>query len=192
MRNNNSKRIKIISLAIFGLFLLSVPITSLIIGPQELIDSIGLSNGYILAFVVSFFAGFSALTILSFYSMLISLIVGGLNPVLLGLIAGLSIASGDIILYYFCRTGRDLITGKIDTIIERGKAWFEKKNRIRWVPSISYLYMSFAPLPNDWLLLLLASIRYPRSRIYPIILLGDITHAIVITLLASKGIYLFV
>lgn len=52
----------------------------------------------------------------------------------------------------------------------------------------TYVYMGFTPLPNDLLLLFLAAIEYPAKKMGGIIVLGDITFALMITTLAAKGV----
>ena len=164
---------------------------SLYMTPQEIVDRIGERNGYIITFIVSFFAGFSAFTAVSFYSLLIGSIAAGLNPLLIALISGISLALGDMFLFYFGRRGRDLIYGRLDRWINQMTNYLRKQHRERFIPLIAYIYISFIPLPNDWLLLFLASIKYPQKRLNLIILTGDLTHVSILVFLASKGITLF-
>lgn len=158
---------------------------------DEIIKSIGLHNGYIIAFVIAFFAGFSAFTALSFYSLLIASISAGLHPVVLALVTGISLSLGDMFLFYFGSRGRDLISGKMDKRINRLALYFQKHNLVKRIPLVSYLYISLIPLPNDWLLLFLASIKYPQSRLNLVIIFGDLTHVSLLVLLASKGMRFF-
>ncbi|MFC2090691.1 hypothetical protein ACFLT1_07910 [Bacteroidota bacterium] len=187
----SEKKRKYLAVVLIGLILVSIPVTSLIIGPEELVNRIGLEQGYLLVFIVSFFAGYSAFTAVSFYTLIISFIAGGLHPLALGIIAGLSVSLGDLLMYYFWRRGRELISGKMDQRINRLSAWFQIKQRSKWIPYLSFIYFSIIPLPNDWLLLFLASIRFPRNKVLLIILLGDLVHVMLLTQLASKGIQLF-
>jgi hypothetical protein len=159
--------------------------------PEEILHVIGINNGYILAFVVSFFAGFSAFTAVSFYSLLIAFITGGLNPWLLALITGTSLALGDMFLFYFGRKGRDMISGKVDRAISNMTHYLSHHKLEKFIPLFSYLYISFIPLPNDWLLIFLASIRYPQKNMNIIIIFGDYTHVTVLTFLIMKGIVIF-
>lgn len=158
---------------------------------EEIIQSIGLHNGYIIAFVIAFFAGFSAFTIISFYGLLIASISAGLNPFLLALVTGVSLSLGDMFMFHFGRRGRDLIGGKIDKRINRLALFFQKRNLEKHIPLLSFIYISIIPLPNDWLLLFLASIKYPQSKLNLVIIAGDLTHVSLLVLLASKGMHLF-
>lgn len=176
----------ILTLLVISLFMIST-YTS----PEEILEKIGTRNGYIVAFFASFFAGFSAFTAVSFYSILIAGLAAGLNPVLLAIITGISLAAGDIFLYYFGRRGRDLLYGRLDRCFNKITTYFENERRGKFIPLIAYTYISLIPLPNDWLLLFLASIKYPQVRLNFIILAGDLTHVSILVLLASKGIMFF-
>ena len=125
------------------------------VSPKEIVDTLGVRNAYILTFLVSLFGGFSSGGSVTFISLLITLVLGGLNPLYLGLIAGASLAIGDMIMFYAGSKGRDLIEGKWDKKIDKLAKVFKKKRWLRRLtPIIAYLYIGFAPLPNDVLLLL--------------------------------------
>lgn len=186
------RRRRVISFIFLLVFLGVLVYFSISMGPEEIVNRIGVRNGYLVAFGVSFFAGFSAFTAVPYYSSLLAFLSGGLDPVILAFLTGISLSLGDMFLFYFGRKGRDIITGRLDKQIGRFSQFFEKPNRKKYIPVFAYLYMSFIPLPNDWLLFFLAAIRYPERRMYYIIPLGDITHACLITFLAVRGITLVV
>ncbi|MEX0981589.1 MAG: hypothetical protein WD577_01195 [Bacteroidales bacterium] len=185
------KRRKVILFLLLASFFIIFTAIWLFTSPEEILNTIGINNGYILAFIVSFFAGFSAFTAVSFYSLLIAFISGGLNPWLLTLITGTSLALGDIFLFYFGSKGREMISGKADRAISNMAHYFTHHKLEKFIPLFSYLYISFIPLPNDWLLLFLASIRFPQRKMNIIIILGDYTHVSVLTFLILKGIMIF-
>lgn len=180
---------KLISFLVLVIFLISLITLLYFISPEEIVNKIGVRNGYILAFVVSFFGGFSAGGSISFISLLITLAAGGMNPVYLGLIAGTSLAIGDMIMFYAGSKGRELVGGKWDKKIDNVANVFKKRKwSEKMIPIIAYLYIGFAPLPNDVLILFLAAIKYPAKKMNGIIILGDVTFALMIAILAAKGI----
>jgi membrane protein YqaA with SNARE-associated domain len=182
---------KLILFILLSVFLITLFILSIIIDSEELINSIGTKKGYIVLFFVAFFAGFSAFTIVSYYSILIAFIAGGMNPLFIILISGLSLTLGDLFIFYFGKNGRDLISGRADRWINRISLYFSKNNRGKYIPYFAYIYISFLPLPNDWLLLFLASLRFPQKKMHIIILLGDFSHAFLLTFLIVKGVLFF-
>ncbi len=187
VKKYNKKLISFLALVIFLVFLI---ILLYFINPEEIVNKIGVRNGYILAFVVSFFGGFSAGGSVSFISLLITFVAGGMNPVYLGLVAGTSLAIGDMIIFYAGSKGRELVRGKWDKKIDKVANVFKKRKWLKKIiPIIAYVYIGFIPLPNDILILFLAAIKYPVKKMNGIIILGDITFALIITILTAKGIF---
>ncbi|NPE26775.1 hypothetical protein HNV12_02095 [Methanococcoides sp. SA1] len=191
MKNNESRRTAIIFITL-GILIASLIVLLSLITPEQIVQKIGIKNAYFLAFLTSFFGGFSALGSVSFISVLATLSAGGINPIYLGLIAGVSLATGDLIMFYFGSKGRELIKGKWDKKINRFTNHLKQKRWLRKsLPFLAYTYLAFTPLPNDILILSLAAAKYPTKKTATIAFLGDITFALIITILSSKGIMLF-
>lgn len=187
MSKKNTKNI--ITSAFLVVFVAGLFILLSFVNPGEIIERIGVNNGYALAFLVSLFGGFSAGGSISFISILITLTVGGLHPIYLGLLAGMGLVIGDMIMFFAGSKGRSLVGEKLKRKIDGAVQIFERKKWLRKItPFAAYLYIGFAPLPNDILLLFLAAIGYPRKKMNIIIFLGDITFSLMITTLTSKGI----
>jgi len=183
---------KIIAFSLLAIFLISLITLLFFLSPEEIVNKIGVHNAYILLFIVSFFGGFSAGGSISFISLLITFTLGGMNPIYLGLVAGTSLAIGDMIMFFVGSKGRELIKGKWDKRINKVAKVFEKRKWLKKLtPIIAYFYIGFVPLPNDILILFLAAIKYPAKRMNGVIILGDLTFALMITILASRGIMLF-
>jgi hypothetical protein len=181
---------KLISFLILVIFIFCLITLLHYINPEEIVNKIGVQNGYILAFVVSFFGGFSAGGSVSFISLLIILVSGGMHPVYLGLVSGLSLALGDMIMFYAGSKGRELIKGMWDQKIDRIAIFVRKRKWLeKLIPFISYVYIGFTPLPNDILILFLAAIEYPYKKMSVVIVLGDITFALMLTLFVSRGFF---
>ena len=159
-------------------------------GSDGLIEKIGARNSYLIMFVVAFFGGFSAWSSISFLATLITFSIGGLNPIYLGVIAGGALAMGDGLMFYVGSKGRELIVGKWGRKLKRFSGFVEKKFS-KIIPFIAYAYIGLTPLPNDFLIIFLAMIKYPLKKMYVPIILGDLTFALLVSILASKGILIF-
>jgi len=180
----------VIIFVILVAFLAALIASLFFFSPEEIIREVGVTNAYILLFVISFFGGFSAGGSVSFLAVLATLAAGGLNPWLLGITAGIALAIGDIIMFFIGLKGRELITGKWKERINRFSKFVDKKAH-KFIPFIVYLYMGFTPFPNDLIILSLAAINYPKKKVYLPIILGDLTFAILFAILASMGISWF-
>ena len=189
VKKNNKK---IIGFSVLVIFLISLITLLFFISPEEIVNKLGVRNAYLLTFFVSFFGGFSSGGSITFITLLITFVLGGMNPIYLGLVAGTSLAIGDMIMFFAGSKGRELIKGKWDKKINKVAKVFEKRKWLKKLtPIIAYLYIGFTPLPNDVLLLFLAAIKYPAKKMNAIIILGDLTFALMLTILTSKGIMIF-
>jgi membrane protein YqaA with SNARE-associated domain len=170
---------------IFGLLILFViawSITLAIIGPTTIVNTIGIRNGYIAAFIVATLGGFSTITSSSYFLTIITLAGGGANPYILGVVAGTGITIGDSLFYYLGFRGRDVANKKIYKWTEKFSKWLEK--RPRWlVPIIIFIYTGFTPLPNDILTVSLGLSSYPYKYLIIPMWAGNIT----ITILTAIG-----
>jgi len=147
-------------------------------------------NSYFIMFIIAFFGGFSTFSSISFIATLITFSTGGLNPFYLGIAAGVALAIGDGLIFYFGTKGKELIVGKLKEKLDKISLFLEKKAK-KAIPFIVYVYIGLTPFPNDFIVLFLAMIKYPPKKMYVLIILGDLTFAILIAVLASKGIILF-
>lgn len=183
---------KIIAFAVLFLLVSSLFALLFFYSPKELVGIIGVRNGYLLAFFVSFFGGFSAAGSVSFITILFTLTAGGMNPFYLALVSGFSLSIGDILMFYTAEKGRELIRGKWDRRIDKLSVIFKQKKIFRKIlPFLAYIYVGFTPFPNDILIVSLAALRYPRKLMVGILILGDVSFTLLLTTMASRGIQFF-
>ena len=170
-----------ISVALFFVILF------IFVSPQEVVSQIGVENTYILAFFVSLFGGLSAGGSASFISLIISLVIGGLDPLYLGIVSGIGITLGDIFLFTAFSKGRHLVKKSWDKKIKTFAKKIEDNKFYSFItPFLAYVYVGLSPFPNDILLAFLATIDYSKAKTYTIIFLGDITFTL---LLAYSTLY---
>jgi len=158
--------------------------------PEEIVSKIGVNNSYLILFFISFFGGFSAFGAFSFFATIITFVTGGLNPLYVGLIAGASLATGDLIMFFLGIKGREAIKGKLKVRLDKLSKKVTTKTE-KFIPFIIFIYIGLVPLPNDILILFLAMIKYkPKKVIIPLIL-GDFAFTLLLSFLSFKGISLF-
>jgi len=182
---------KIIGIILLFLAVITFSVILYLVGPETLVEKIGVHNSYGLMFLVALFAGFSAWTSSAFLLTLITLALGGINPIYLGLIAGGGLIIGDIFMLHLVSKGREVIKGKWDKRLEKIAKKIKNK-RSNLIAFLSYIYIGLTPFPNDFLIIFLGLIKYPRKKIYLPIILGDLTFPLLVAILATKGIQLFV
>lgn len=158
--------------------------------PRQLVEYIGVSNGYILTFIIAVIGALTSITTVSIYPMIITMAMGKLSPLPLALIAGAGLCIGDAIFYYLGIELKPYVTNKFKIKLENFMGWVETKPK--WLtPLVIYFYIGFTPLPNNLLTGSLAIAGYPFRKIVTPLFLGDITLPLLIVYLAFLGVNLF-
>lgn len=157
------------------------------VNPQEIIESLGVTNSYLVLFFVALIGGASSFTSSSYYAAIVTFAVSGLNPFWMALIAGIGLTIGDSIFYLLGTWGRNNISGHARMLAEKYAGWFSQKPK-RFIQAIVYIYTGFSPFPGNLLMIVLSFARFPyKSFILPV-LLGNITLVLVISLGVIWGI----
>ena len=154
--------------------------------PTEIIDTIGVQNGYILTFFAALLGGTSVLFPFPYYLVVFTLGAGGLNPFLLGIFSGVGLMVGDSTSYLLGYSGREIITGKLATAFNKIHNWALQKPK--WVmPSLLFCYGAFAPIPNDIVVIPLGLARYPFIRVVIPLVLGNMVFSTIIAFAGLHG-----
>src|SRR3989344_5053755 len=66
----------------------------------EIVGAFGTLNGYAVAFIIAFLAGLSTFLSIPYYLIIAMLAAAGLNPLLLGIAAGIGVTMGDSTSYF--------------------------------------------------------------------------------------------
>lgn len=168
------------------LFIVSWSATLAIIGPTKIVDAIGIENGYVIAFIIATLGGVSTITSSSYFLTIVTLAGGGVNPYLLGIVAGTGITIGDSLFYYIGRQGGDLAKESGYKWIDKFSKWLNK--RPKWaIPIIVFIYTGFTPLPNDILTVSLGLSSYPYKYLIIPMWIGNIIITILTGIGASIG-----
>ncbi len=173
------------------IFLVGMSILFVYVKPQEIIEIIGVKNGYLIIAIFALFGGISAFTSVSFYATLITFTIGGLNPFILALVTAPSLFIGDSVYYYFGHVLNDLLSERMIKFIERIKSFILRPKIYKISPIFIYLYVGVSPLPPDILIIALSISKYPYKRMIVPLLLGEITFVLLVSLFAQQGIRIF-
>ncbi len=160
------------------------------IGPTNLVNFLGVRNSYLILFLFASVGGLSVFTSSSFCTVIISLAIGGINPLLLALTGAFGLIFGNSLFYYFGFKGRNMIPRRFKSQIFRLTRWLKKQNPI-FINLFIFLYAGFTPLPSDVLMISLALAKYPYKKVIILSFLGNFILLLLISLLALKGVNLF-
>lgn len=174
-------------LSILVLLILAWSLLLYLTGPAELVEAIGVRNGYILGFLVAAIGGVSTVTSISFYSVVTALAAGGLNPFLLGLVMGTGVTIGDSLFFYLGRTGRRTLPDKIQYHVDQALEWAYDQRR-GTIHVLIFAWAAFMPLPNDLITIPSGMSKLRAVEILPFILAGNITFTTLLALVMQSGI----
>ena len=152
-----------------------------IYSPNELVETIGVTNGYIILFLIAALGGVSSFTISSLYATIVTLTLGGLNPFLIGILGGIGITIGDSLFYYLGYRGRKIVSPRLNHYLENISTWLHDHSPIR-VQFFIYLWAGFSPFPNDIMTISLGLNHYNYKKVLPPLVLGNITFTILFAL----------
>ncbi len=154
--------------------------------PEKIIEEIGVTNGYILTFILAFLGGFATITAASAYPAVVTLAIGGLNPLMLGIIAAVGITIADMIFYYFGQKGRDLADEhpKFDKITKSMLKWVHKQPK--WIiPFFIWVYVGLTPFPNNALTFSGGIIEYKFRKVLIPDFLGNLTLMLILAYIGA-------
>lgn len=184
-KETKGKEIKIYALVIV-LLIIGWSILLYYIGPEEIINAIGLENGYLLVFIAGLLGGTSIFFPFPYYLFVLTFGAAGLNPYLLGLLTAGGIIIGECTSYFVGHSTHYLLPTGIEKRMHSLNQWLIRKPKF-FVFLILFLWASLIPIPNDFFLVPLGLIRYPFWRVIIPLGLGSIVFNIILALTGNYG-----
>lgn len=155
------------------------------ISPEEIVQRIGLHNSYLVLFFMALLGGTSIFLPFPYYLFTISFGAAGLNPLLLGICAGIGTLIGDTTSYYVAYHAGKVAPRKYSLVFQKVFDWATRRNPIIF-SLLVFFYASIVPLPDDLITVPSGFIKYPFWRLAIPLGLGKIVFN---TLLALSGFY---
>ena len=182
-KDTDTKKNFIIFYALFAILAVVLIYMTFFADAQKIVAAIGLTNTYVIMFVITLVTGMSTLSSGLIYTSLFTFIKGGAHPVVIGAIAGIGAAAGDIFFYYIFSKGHDSMPKKAQAKVKRVMHWFDHRDA-RIVPFFIVMWV-FLPLPNDILTFSISILGYPLKKVLPFLVLGDLGHMLLASILFS-------
>ena len=163
--------------------------------PEMLITYIGVENAYILMFVLALLGGLTTFSGIPYHVVLIMLASGGLSPLLLGVLTGVGVMAGDATSYFVGYSGRDIVPPAIQKILQKFCSFCLARPKI--LPVAFFLYGSFVPFSNDFIVISMGLARYPFWMVMVPLGLGNLVFNISLAYIAFyaydllQGIFVF-
>ena len=156
--------------------------------PSEVIDWLGVTNSYFVAFFISVLGAIASITPFSTYPAVYTMAAGGVNPIGLVALAAVGLTIGDLIFVYFGISARKALPEKFQKFVERLLRWLTSKST-RFIQAFVFIWVGFLPLANNLISAPLAITGFPVKKLLLPLLLGNMMFP---TLAATAGIYGFI
>ena len=151
--------------------------------PEQIVEFVGVKNAYGLIFIAAIFGGFTTFNVIPYHLLLITLSLGGLNPIFLGLLAATGVSIGDSTLYFVGYQGRTILPEKAN----RWFGWLYEigMSRPKLFILLCFLYSCIVPASNDFITIPAGLARYPFWKVMIPLALGNIVFDISLASLAA-------
>jgi membrane protein YqaA with SNARE-associated domain len=163
--------------------------------PDELLNALGISNAYAIMFALSFFGGRAIFSGIPYHAILIVFASGGLNPLLLGIVAATGVMAGDTAAYYLGYAGRTAIPEDMQTILRKVFSFCAAHPKLS--PLAFFLYGSLVPFSNDFIAVSMGLARYSFWKVMIPLGLGNLVFNVSLAYISIygyeflKGVFLF-
>jgi len=154
--------------------------------PSDVVQFVGVGNGYLATLILSFIGGISVLISLPYQLVVMMFAAGGLNPWLLGLVTSIGQFGGDNVSFLLGYSGRHIAPNRAARLMDRFRNWCIRRPYWQMAGAL-FVYGSISPLSNDWILIPMGLGRYPYWRVMLPLELGNIVFNTSIALLGTYG-----
>ncbi len=151
---------------------------------ESVIRFIGIENAYLFIFVLAFFGGLTTFSGIPYHLVLVTLAVGGLNPLALGLVTATAVSLGDCTSYFVGYFGRELVPERIEHALQRLVRMQEHHPRL--LPVVFFLYGACVPFSSDLVTIPMGLLRYPLWRVMIPLGLGTIIFNTMLAYFATE------
>jgi len=165
-------------------FLIISIVVNFFVSPEQIINTIGVNNAYLLIFFLAFMGGVSTFSSVPYHLVIVSMAAGGLNPYFLGSSAASGVMLGDSTSYYLGHRGKEYIPKRFENFFSRLRALITHHSRI--FPLFCFLYGTFIPFSNDFITITAGLMRFPFWKVILPLGLGNLLFNTSIALIAAN------
>lgn len=153
---------------------------------DTIIDKVGSDNAYVLMFALGMIGGFTTFTGIPYHFVLMSLAVGGLDPVALGVCTAVGVMLGDSTMFLIGKQVKDSLPPRVVATIDHFAEYLLKHPR--FVTPALVAYGTVSPFSNDFVVASLSMGGYGYWRTILPLTVGNIFYN---TALAYLGLYAY-
>lgn len=158
----------------FAILLFVIGWTALltVYSPSEIVDWIGVTNSYLVAFLLAAGGAIASVTPFSTYPAVYTMASGGVNAFVLVPLVAIGMTVGDFIFIWFGVSARELLSEKLLDKMEGLLGWLESKPTI-FIQAFIFVWVGIIPLANNLLTAPLAMTGFSIKKMTPPLILGN-------------------
>ncbi len=153
---------------------------------DTILDKVGSDTAYVLMFALGMIGGFTTFTGIPYHFVLMSLAVGGLDPVALGVCTAVGVMLGDSTMFLIGKQVKDSLPPRVVATIDHFAEYLLKHPR--FVTPALVAYGTVSPFSNDFVVASLSMGGYGYWRTILPLTVGNIFYNIA---LAYLGLYAY-
>ncbi|MEC8581505.1 MAG: hypothetical protein VXZ18_12220 [Pseudomonadota bacterium] len=180
------RRSAILKTAVVICVYLAISFTLASFPADTIIDKVGSDNAYVLMFALGMIGGFTTFTGIPYHFVLMSLAVGGLDPVALGVCTAVGVMLGDSTMFLIGKQVKDSLPPRVVATIDHFAEYLLKHPR--FVTPALVAYGTVSPFSNDFVVASLSMGGYGYWRTILPLTVGNIFYNIA---LAYLGLYAY-
>ena len=185
-RGNKGRGKRLASAVMVVAVYLAVSIALASFPADDLIDSVGASNAYVLMFALGMIGGFTTFTGIPYHLVLMSLAAGGLNPVALGVSTAMGVMLGDSTMYLIGSRVKASLPPRVEATVQHLSQRMARHPKL--VAPALITYGAVSPFSNDFVVASLSMIGYSYWRTILPLAMGNTLYNIA---LAYLGLYAY-
>jgi membrane protein YqaA with SNARE-associated domain len=159
--------------------------------PAEIVELVGVENGFIIAFIAALLGGISTFSSVPYTIIIITLGAGGLSPIGLGLVAALGLFFGDTTSYFLGYSGNGVVPSRLQEKLQRFHTWLVQERFTALLPVFIFLYGALFPFSNDVVAISFGLARYPYWKVMIPLTLGAVVFNTLMAYIGRYGSQLF-
>lgn len=159
--------------------------------PEQIVEALGLTNSYIVTFLLGVLGAFTSLTTVSTYPAVYVMALGEeVTPWILILMTGVGLTIGDFFFVLLGRSARAALSEKWIERVRRLLSWLEKRPDFV-TQVVLFFWVGLSPFANNLLTAPLAVSHFPIKKMVVPIFLGNLTFPTATVVLALQGVEIF-
>lgn len=153
--------------------------------PEQLVELVGAENSFFLIFVLALLGGLTTFSGVPYHLVLITLAIGGLSPLFLGISTAVGVILGDTTSYFVGYSGGEVMPSRVQKIVDRVYIYTDGYPKLLQV--FFFLFGALTPISNDFIVISAGIAKYPFWKVMIPLAFGNLIFNITLSYFAISA-----